>query len=158
MKKNRAIQAKAIFLLIVFMTNTILGFACSVGLNTNLKRSHHHEAAIDKDPLPFQGMVAGHTATESDKSHTGQHHDHHSKEGKDKCCNDLVVKFEKIEKLGPQSFKIIVAPAFLIAALPFPDCFEVYSPYSLLPDRKNLVYYHSPPGRAIRIAIQSFQI
>ncbi len=159
MKQNRAIQAKAIFLLIVFITNMILGFACSIGLNAGLKRAHHHEITWDNVPSHFHETTAPHTAITPGVSYTKQRHDHHAEEGKDKCCNDLVVKFEKIEKLSPQAVKIIIAPVFLVTTFPLPGHFETYVPYALLPDRKYLVYYHHPPpGRAIRIAIQSFQI
>ena len=41
MKKNSSIQLKAAFLLIVFALNTVLGFACSMGLDMGYNKSHH---------------------------------------------------------------------------------------------------------------------
>ncbi len=43
MKKNRSIQLKAAFLLIVFSLNTIVGFACSLGLDMGYNSKHHGE-------------------------------------------------------------------------------------------------------------------
>ena len=41
MKRNKSIQLKAAFLLIVFSLNTVIGFACAVGLDMGFN-SHHH--------------------------------------------------------------------------------------------------------------------
>ncbi len=45
MKKNKSIQFKAAFLLIVFSLNTIVGFACSLGLDMGYNSTHHGEDA-----------------------------------------------------------------------------------------------------------------
>ena len=48
MKKNRSIQLKATFLLIVFSLNTIVGFACSLGLDMGYNSKQQGEdAAIE---------------------------------------------------------------------------------------------------------------
>ena len=43
MKRSPSIQLKAAFLLIVFSLNTVVGFACSVGLEMGFNSSHHQE-------------------------------------------------------------------------------------------------------------------
>ena len=43
MKRNRSIQLKAAFLLLVFGLNTVVGFACSLGLDMGFNIPHHKE-------------------------------------------------------------------------------------------------------------------
>ena len=48
MKKFTSIQIKALLLLIVFAINTVVGFACSVGVDMGFNTKHHNdEAAAD---------------------------------------------------------------------------------------------------------------
>ncbi|MNV87372.1 hypothetical protein D3C71_1814910 [compost metagenome] len=48
MNRNSGIQRKAAFLLIVFLLNTVVGFACSVGMNMGAVESHHHSSKAEK--------------------------------------------------------------------------------------------------------------
>ena len=43
MKKNKSIQFKAAFLLLVFSLNMVVGFACAMGLEMGFKTTHHHD-------------------------------------------------------------------------------------------------------------------
>ena len=43
MKRNISIQLKAAFLLLVFAFNTVVGFACAVGINMGFNAPHHHD-------------------------------------------------------------------------------------------------------------------
>lgn len=45
MKSSTSIKLKAAFLLVVFATNTIVGFACSLGLDMGYNSKHHGEDA-----------------------------------------------------------------------------------------------------------------
>ena len=47
MKINISIQLKAAFLLVVFGLNTLVGFACAVGVDMSFNSSHHDEEAIE---------------------------------------------------------------------------------------------------------------
>ena len=44
LKRNTSIKLKAGFLLTVFGLNTVIGFACSVGMNMGFNSGHHQEA------------------------------------------------------------------------------------------------------------------
>ncbi len=88
--RKMLVQLKAIFLLIVFSMNMIIGFACAVGIDMWFKTSHHEETEI-------MGHEGSHHHDESDK-------DHKSKEGKDNCCNDQVIEFFQVDKSFPQGF------------------------------------------------------
>lgn len=49
MKRTRTIQIKAVFLLVVFALNTMVGFACAVGMEFISHHHHdHHHKASDK--------------------------------------------------------------------------------------------------------------
>ncbi|MGB4399721.1 MAG: hypothetical protein WBJ10_10140 [Daejeonella sp.] len=170
-----SIQFKAAFLLFVFSLSTIVGFACSVGLNTTLNADHH------KEPTGHQ-----HKSHEHGKSHvhaaSADHHqtpvsphqkpsDHHQEEAnhhkqvsnpqenpEDNCCKDEVAKFEKGEKRAPQFFNYNLEPLFV--TLGFITTFnrDVLESDLHLPSNKYFVRNHHPPIADTRIAIQSFLI
>ncbi|AOM78716.1 hypothetical protein [Pedobacter steynii] len=48
MNRNSGIQRKAAFLLIVFLLNTVVGFACSVGMEMGAVEHHHHSSKAEK--------------------------------------------------------------------------------------------------------------
>ncbi|WP_216823413.1 hypothetical protein, partial [Niastella vici] len=94
MKQNTTIQLKAIFLLIVFSLNTLVGFACAVGLNMGFNAKHHHH---DDDPVS--------TATATSHHHEGttpHHHDELAKSNAtedDNCCTENATQFSQLDKL-----------------------------------------------------------
>lgn len=47
MKIKRSIQFKAAFLMIVFSLNTIIDFACAVGMDMRFNSTHHDEMTIE---------------------------------------------------------------------------------------------------------------
>ena len=151
MKSIKSIQLKATFLLIVFSLNTIIGFACAVGLVMEFN-SHHHEG---EDAIVIE------TSYHHGKS---QHHhneavkDHHQSKEEGNCCNDGVMKFAQFDKAIPPSFNSAVHPLFFATFIsPF---FNIDLLYSFREDasiKYFLLSYH-PPIPDIRIAIQSFQI
>ena len=159
-QKNRI---KAFILLSVFSLNTVVGFACSVGVDMGFNSKHHHDEEATKGVVHIHADGKKHVHYEkkenhnNDKSHHNKDKNHHkSKDDKDNCCNDQVLKFEQLDKSFPQSAKII-HPTFLIAHF---DAFYDSS----LPDPgiikniKQFVRSYHPPISNIRIAIQSFQI
>ena len=166
MKRNLSIKIKAAFLLLVFSLNTIIGFACAIGINMGFN-SHHHdeEATAATVHIHADGKRHIHHNEASNYSHdkSSHHHDdadnHHqnSKDGKDNCCHDKVIKIAQVDKSVPQSLNI-VHPVFFTAL--------IYSFYNIdgsflsqgSPNIKYFVRSHHPPIPDIRIAIQSFQI
>jgi hypothetical protein len=147
-KKGMTIKLKAAFLLTAFALNTIVGFACAVGINMGFN-SHHHEEATEAQES------SGH----HDKSHHHGEADHHkSKESKDNCCNDKVVKFEQVDKTVPPSSNIVINTELVTAFI-----FSLYNSdgwytSQYIPNTKYFVRNYHPPIPDIRIAIRSFQI
>lgn len=157
MKKSSSIQLKAVFLLIVFSLNTVVGFACSVGLDMGFNGSHHQEektVLAHKDALAHQ-----HSKAHSHDEQNVLAKDHHSsKKTKDNCCTDEAAKFAKVDKLTPQSFDFSIHPVFLTAFLSSFYHFDFFASNSHISNNKFFVRTHHPPISDIRVAIQSFQI
>ena len=68
MKKNRSIQLNAAFLLVVFSMNTIVGFACSLGLDMGYNSKHHGEDAATEAVVHIHKDGKKHVHFEKKKS------------------------------------------------------------------------------------------
>ncbi|SRR6266496_2635634 len=150
MKNIKSIQLKAASLLLVFSLNTLIGFACSVGLDMGFNSTHHHDeetAVVAKD---------GH---HHDKAHHDEADNHHkSKNGKDNCCNDKVTKITQLDKSVPQSLNTAINPVFFTAFVSSFYNIDILSAYKATTYTKHFVRSSPPTISDIRIAIQSFQI
>jgi len=173
---------RAAVLLVVFSLNTVIGFACSIGIDMGFNSTHHgsehhsanhntkHHGSSHHDHSPAQASVHihkdgkrhVHSGKNSSHDHSTSHTHSATAETKgearenDKCCTNDVLQFQQLDKSVPHS-AIVVHPDFLTA--------YVYAFYnSLLPttqiakDIKQFVRSYHPPIPDIRIAIQSFQI
>jgi hypothetical protein len=164
MKKNISIQFKAALLLAVFGLNTVVGFACAIGIDMGFNSKHHHQEESTEAVVHIHSDGKKHLHYEKKDAHqhnkTHQHDQdkthHNPKDGKDNCCNDLVLKFGQTDKSVPHSLNI-VHPPFLVAF--FNVFYNVTLPYfDVVKDIKQFVRNYHPPIADIRIAIQSFQI
>lgn len=157
-------KVKAIFLLSVFSLNTVVGFACSIGVDMGFNSKPHHDEETTEAVVHIHADGKKHIHYEKKNSHDHkktQHHDqannhHKSKEGKENCCTDQVLKFEQLDKSIPHSLNIN-HPSFLIAFL---DIFynDSLPSYVIVKNIKQFLRGYHPPISSIRIAIQSFQI
>ncbi|OYZ58557.1 MAG: hypothetical protein B7Y19_01905, partial [Sphingobacteriales bacterium 24-40-4] len=122
--KISSVQFKAAFLLIVFSLSTIVGFACSVGLDMTFNADHHKETAGQQQKSHEHAASADHHQEPvSHHEHPADHHqkkaDHHKQVSnlqenpEDDCCKDEVAKFEKSDKRTPQSFNYNLRPLFV---------------------------------------------
>jgi hypothetical protein len=143
MKRNKSIQLKAAFLLIVFSMNMIIGFAYAVGIDMGFNSHHHEESAIES--------VAIH------HHHDNNVENHQTKNNKDNCCNDEVMQFQKIDKALASSINVINPVSFSSNVSSFYNT-DILSPSTQISDIKYFVRSHHPPIPDIRIAIRSFQI
>jgi hypothetical protein len=146
MKISPFIQLKAAFLLAAFSLNTVIGFACSVGLNMGFNNDHHH----DDEAVP-----ANHSANHHETATAHHHPSHHDKNN---CCNDEVIKLSSIDKSSPQSANFSLNPVFFTAFISTYYQAAIISPYIAAASVKYFARSHHPPIPDIRIAIQSFQI
>lgn len=157
MKINSSIQFKAAFLIIVFLLNTVVGFACAVGMDMGLNKGHHQE----QENVPS----SKHAHNDSDHHHHDKHEhdekatDHHAaKSSKDNCCKDQVTKITKTDKLNQAGFNysLLAGSFFLLPA----NSYQIGNPGRFLANVPNtyFVRHCRPPIPDVRIAIQSFQI
>ena len=153
MNTTRTIKYKALFLLVSFSLNTLVGFACSLGIDMGFNSKHHHD---DEEATETSVHAGG-------KEH--QHHDeeikhqHDSKEDSEKggCCNDGVIRFQNLEKnLNQNNTPVIHAHVFTTILSDFWNV-NVFNCAKALPQKYKASVFHPPPTD-ILIAIQRFQI
>ncbi len=149
----------------VFALNTVVGFACSIGMDMGFNSKHHHKeeateavARVHKD-----GKEHVHQEKKESHNHDKSHHqdeaDNHSASGSDKsnCCNDKVIKFEQLDKFVPQPVTLI-HPVFFTAFVATYYNRNVLPHTDIVKDIRQFLRSYHPPIPDIRIAIQSFQI
>ncbi len=164
MNTSRTIKYKALFLLVSFSLNTVVGFACSQGIDMGFNSGHHEDQ--DKEQ-----------SNHSDEVHSGaQQDDHHGKHSlnhthtvgyienssvittseDENCCKGFVVGFQNLDKQLAQKLsfvknKIATTPFILHSTLLVK--YIIYlQPVRIRPKIPD----HSPPD--IRVFIQSFLI
>lgn len=154
MKKNISIQLKATFLLIVFGLNTMVGFACGIGIDMGFNSTHHKEEDTTE--------IHVHADTKNDNHHNQSvgHQDEEkrtdSKEKKN-CCNDEVQKLQCLDKALNQNAKTSInAPVFASIISTFLGI-DIFNSAKAYPPKYIVRFFHPPPPD-IRIAIQSLQI
>ena len=140
MKNKLSIQIKTSVLLLVFLLNTMVVFACSLGMDMKFNSSHHQEKIS------------------SSSSHHHESKAKHHEDDKDNCCKDEAVKFAKFDKLNPQASHPKINPIFPPVILTNFSNHTILEKGSNIFTNKFFVLRHHPPIRDIRIAIQSFQI
>lgn len=164
--KNYSIQLKAALLLLVFALNTVVGFACAVGVDMGFNTGHHPEEApsvhVHSDGKKhIHNNTSGHD--HHDKSANHQHNaaansNHPSKNGKDNCCNDKVIKLAQGDKALSPSLNIAINPVFITAYIGSFYHIDLSAASQATKHIKYFVQGHHPPIPDIRIAIRSFQI
>ena len=161
MKVQRSNIIRALFLLIVFSLNTVVGFACSIGIDLGYNSSHHQPSSS-----PPTEKTHSHKAKHK-HSHGVSHHDSDkhkmasrtAKDTQDDCCANDVTKFIQLDKSVVKSNLNLKAPTFLVA---FTSIFiqpslnenNLANSARLHHVRRSCFIYDTD----IRIAIQSFQI
>jgi hypothetical protein len=179
MRQNKSIKLKAAFLLTVFALNTVVAFACSLGLNMGYNEKHHNAEKVQPVAAAHShshapGTKPHHHNTRETHSHDSNakhghdskhshgdnavatHYNEKSSSSDDDCCTDTAIKFQSEDKKLQQSQTVdIKAPvfvAFLSAFLGFD-----LAPQKATTATKFVVPQFYPPPD-IRIAIRSFLI
>lgn len=147
MLKLTSSQLKAVFLSIVFASNTIIGFACAVGVESTLIKHLVH--SNDK-----KEAHASHIHADGEKHH---HHNEKEPSDEDGCCNSHVVSFEHLDKIistsDSNNFKLHV---FELRSSLF---FNIPLQSGAFTSTINYVFRNLRlPTEDIRVSIRSFQI
>ncbi len=159
MKIKRSTQLKAAFLMIVFSFNTIIGFACAVGIDMGFNTPHHHDEEASEALVHIHADGKKHVHHAGANHHDEQDNDHHnSKEDKDNCCNKKVIQFNDVDKSASHSLNANIAPPYFTTFITAFYITRILYFSSINTDIKYFVRSHHPPIPDIRIAIRSFQI
>jgi hypothetical protein len=156
MKTCSSIQFKAAFLTLVFLLNTIVGFACAVGTDMDFNREHHkdHKTVHSSEHTHKNNKPHAHAEHQHDKSVTN----HASESSKDNCCKEEVAKLTKADKLYQPGFDYsLLSLSFFI----LPSAVYRIGSSGIFPVNVPNTYFvrHCrAPIPDVRIAIQSFQI
>ena len=149
-KGNISVSIKALFLLVAFGLNTVIGFACDLGIEMGFNSSHHHDKEVTTVHVHSNGEKHHHEKKETK-------HSHDEKGKKDNCCTESVNKFSQTDKSIPKA-NTIVNPVFISAFIVVYNHIDILSLSQITPSVKYFVRSYHPPIPDIRIAIQSFQI
>ncbi len=155
MKILTSIQLKALFLLTVFALNTVVGFACNLGVDMGFNKRNH---PTEKANVPATTHIHA----------NGKKHIHHNKKvdnhqenkktsGKNGCCKDAVVKFQNVDKALSQNIKVSLDAPVFVAIISTFYCIDALKINNNYPEKHYTRFFYPPPPD-IRIAIQSFQI
>lgn len=174
MNRNLSIKLKALFLLVVFATNTAVGFACAIGVDMGFNSPHHNETEEPAEVhIHGDGKKHVHEKEASEVTthvhEDGMKHQHDSEPAKQNpadgsnlltkddggCCTNEVQDFQNLDKnvtvntgINVPVFIAILSTYFDIDfSTAFKDSPVIYKARS---------YYPPPPD--ILIAIQRFQI
>ena len=150
--RNTSIKLKAAFLLMVFSLNTVVGFACSVGVDMGYN-THHHE----------HGKKHSHKHSENHSSHQQSHlkkgTTFSASRSKDDCCSNDVARFTLLDKSVTDNSIHLQVPVFLLAFtstfLPQADDAPALAVNSRFQFVRRSCFLNDTD---VRIAIQSFQI
>lgn len=143
-------KSKALFLLVIFLLNTIVGFACAVTTETG----HSHWKGHFHNQVAHKHQHSTHQPTHPHSVRKKQANDKTEKHG---CCKDEVSKFNSVAKIAGQASKIDTkAPVLDLNPIFFagePEVIVKSAGYS-----NYIANRQRPPNSKIRILIQSFQI
>ena len=150
MKTKSSITVKAVVLLFVFLLNTVVGFACTIGMEASNEHTHgekeHHEHKHSSHH--HDGLV----------SDLKENHHHPEKSSAENCCKDEVSKIMKADKLLTVPGGLDMQSLMLFAVLPVFCQNQLLAILVHTPNNKYFVRSYHPPISDIRISIQSFQI
>ncbi len=133
--------------------NSLVGFACAIGVDMGFNTHHHAEEAT---------AAAVHVHADGKKHHHhkeagNQHHDKKNASKKDDCCTDKVVKISLTDKAVLHS-NIIINSIFFTTSIASYYSIDISYASQVSTANKYFVRGHHPPIPDIRIAIRSFQI
>ena len=131
----------------VFSLNTLLGLACSLGINLGYNK-HHHQVA--------QNARSSNHQNHHNVSAKPEHCKQKPVSSKDDCCSHTVTSFNLVNKTIPQSVNVS-NPVFVTSFVASFFTVPLLQEGGIKSTRHFPQNYH-PPIKDIRIAIQSFLI
>lgn len=147
----------------MFSLNTIVGFACAVGMDMDMGfNSKHHETTGAITHQHEEGTPPHHHDKTSGSHHHSDADNHHQNpidksENKDNCCNDSVLQFAKLDKTITNAAKVNLDNSSFISLIYVFYLSDILSTSQVV-KHLPVVRWCFPPPPDIRVSIQSFQI
>ncbi len=149
MRKTVTIQIKAAILLVVFSTNTIVGFACSLGADMGFNASHHEREEVAE-------LIHVHPDGKKHLHHE-ENTERHNESKKGDCCNDDVIGIQLSDKnIAGNPNPVVKGPVFTVTPGSFSDI-NYFHLAPVLPQKHILPFFHPPPSD-IGLLFQVFRI
>ncbi|WP_316815755.1 hypothetical protein [Pedobacter nyackensis] len=141
-------KSKAVFLLVTFLLNTIVGFACALAMVVNDDENHS---------VAESAYHVHHDHQNSNHKHNKTNIFDQNPSNEDHCCQSLSTSFVTQSKLVPEIGKVsVVLPVLWLLESSYAFLFyetSVKSAQGVCIDHRD-----RPPNQDIRIIIKSFQI
>lgn len=153
MKKNISIKIKAALLLVVFSLNTVIGFACAMGVDMGFNSLHHDTEETIETSIHIHADGNKHNPHDEVATHYNNSKEDSENDG---CCNDGVMKFQSIDKNINTNTNSVISIPVLTTILTNIFGLDIFA-QEQLSNQKNIAQFFYPPPD-IRILIKSFQI
>lgn len=169
MELARTIKYKALFLLVTFSLNSVVGFACSLDIGMGFNSDHHshdrgkHDQHSDADTHHEHDGNNRHGHEHGTKSCQPSDRDHNTSAfftspNEDNCCKDFVVGFQSMDKMVTKGFSGVQQQHIVVSPFVIPFIFGLtntkgFAEYFRIPSKE----IDLPPPD-ILIFIQSFLI
>jgi hypothetical protein len=145
-------------MLMVFALNTVVAFACSMGLDMGFNRSHHGNANTKAGHSHKEKHSHGRHSRGTEHKHaesSASSHKHKSTD-EDNCCNKTAVELQKFDKSSSHSPNPVIKVPVLLPLLFVFAGIELQAELNPVLNKTLIPQYYPPPDR--RILFQSFLI
>lgn len=132
--------------------NTIIGFACAVGVDMGYNVHHHESEEMNQQEVMHSSPMHHHETSKQE-----HHHPTNKSTNDDDCCSHSVKDLTLLSKTVPNKVNI-VQPVFFISFIGSYVNAEIFSYANIITNLHLFSRGHHPPIPDIRIAIRSFQI
>ena len=152
MAQQTIIRIKALILFTIFSLNTVISFACSLGVNMGFNRNHHQHKTVK---FHHGKQTSQHKSNHS--TCTGNPQESEGNTENDDCCSNGVVKFQMLDKAFEQN-KGFSKALFDFTSYKDPNFSHSVVQIEFVKSNTAISNFFHPPPEDIRISIQRFQI
>jgi len=153
MKRNRTIQLKAAFLLLIFTLHTVIGYTCAADINFGLAATDFQ----NETPAEFSDYVQSydhlHSALNDDRK---QENDLSQQAAKSDCFKNKAARYKSLDKINVRHAHVIVNNQRLAILTSF-RTIDYFNKAQKFHQKYKILSFHLPPPD-IRVLISSFQI
>jgi len=159
MVSSSTIKVIAFNLLVAFSLNTLLGFACSLGIDMGYNSKHHHSQSSISSQATDKKKGCCTEGQNSTRNMKTDHEERSESPNDQDCCSNGVVNFLKLDKNISSSVTVEPPVSVILFVVQFTYQIQLLEYIkSNLYSTHRFTRRHHPPIPDIRISIQSFLI